>query len=77
MKNPKRNFFFIEKGVLSIRNYAGNPKKMVPMLYKYYFLRKLGFFQEFITEFFSLIARGKESNPIGKKVGAFPPCHFF
>ena len=33
--------FFIDKGVFLIKNYARNPKNIVPMLYKYYVSRKL------------------------------------
>ena len=45
-KKDKKNFFFRGKRVILIRNCAGNPKKMVSMLYDEDFGSKLAFFND-------------------------------
>ena len=65
MKNLKKIkifFFFTQKRVKSIRNYVRNPKKLVLMLYDYYFLRKLDFFIKTVEKKFVKIGRMKKKS---------------
>ena len=46
----------------SIRNYVRNPKKLVLMLYDYYFLRKLDFFIKTVEKKFVKIGIMKKKS---------------
>ena len=46
MEKDRKNIFFRGKRVFLIRNCAGNPKKMVSMLYDEGFGSKLTFFED-------------------------------